>query len=465
MPTVKQDTIELLYKAFQENPNRLTYSTEKLQKQYNASQQEVQKARKLYRINPKDFVVAQAVSLGSDKFNDCYYDSIPASELFETLTGEKDQTWLFMCAKKVEDWANQSLEEDKEAIKKIDQDIWDKLLWGFDVNTTSQDFIRKPLSEKDNWEVKQKWVKNKETGESSLLVRKANTEDLIVDHKKEFEKFIVNSMKDKNFEWNYEDKTYKVRPELCLVLCLFDLHIGRESHVHYTGDSTGLNVQHSDFVNSLNALVQSVPFQKVEKIILPIGNDFFNVDNIDLETTKRTKQDNTKDLHSMYYTGLNLLVECSLYLSSIAPVELILVPGNHDTLTSSFLATSLKVFFKDNPLIEVDDSPISRKYRKYGQTTLGFAHGELKMEKYAELLPYEAKEMFANSKWYEFLLGDKHHEKYIQKEEGVVVRHLGGLTKADVWTYNSGYTTSKRRAYGILYHKDQGRTMEIIHQL
>ena len=316
----------------------------------------------------------------------------------------------------------------------------------------------------DEWEEKVKWVKTKD--ESKLFVKKKS---VVVsdetDFKKEFTDFLENAFKEKVFNWNYQDKLYETNPEMCLVLCLFDVHIGRESYKHYTDDITNLQTQQDEFVKAINTLTESLPYDKLEKIILPIGNDFFNIDTPQGTTTRGTPQDNTKDLHSMFYTGLNLLTEVSVYLSSLAPVELILIPGNHDTVTSSYLATALKMIFKDNLRVSVDDSPISRKYRQYGQTTIGFAHGELKMEKYAELLPYEAKEMFATSKWYEYLLGDKHHEKMIQKEDGVVVRHLGGMTKADVWTYTNGYTTSKRRAYGIVYHKEQGRLLELIHQL
>lgn len=320
---------------------------------------------------------------------------------------------------------------------------------------------QREVIKEDVWEEKVKWVKTK--GESKLLVKKKELDE--VDLQKEFEVFINNLANIQKFEWNYQDRLYPTNPDLCLVLCLFDVHIGRESYKHYVNEETDIQSQQEEFVSSLNKIVQKIPYDRLEKIILPIGNDFFNVDTPTLTTTKGTPQDNTKDLYSMFYTGLNLLSEVAIYLSSLAPVELLLIPGNHDTVTSMYLATSLKVIFRDNPLISVDDSPTSRKYRQYGKTTLGFAHGDLKIEKYAELLPYEAKEMFATSQWYEFLLGDKHHEKMVQKEDGVVVRHLGGMTKADVWTYHNGYTTSKRRAYGILYDKEQGRTIELIHQL
>lgn len=328
-----------------------------------------------------------------------------------------------------------------------------------DLKVTAQSLMDE--LEESEWEEKVKWVKT--DGKSTLMVKKKSATG--IDYQKEFELFLDNTFKNRQFEWKYEEKNYNVNPNLCLVLCLFDVHIGRESYKHYTGDDNDLQSQQEEFVTAINKLVKNINFNQLDKIILPIGNDFFNVDTPTLTTTKGTPQDNIKDLHSMFYTGLNLLSEVAIYLSSLAPVELMLVPGNHDTVTSSYLATSLKVIFRDNERISVDDSPISRKYRQYGKTTLGFAHGDLKMEKYAELLPYEAKEMFATSEWYEFLLGDKHHEKMIQKEDGVVVRHLGGMTKADVWTYHNGYTTSKRRAYGILYQKDQGRIMEIIHQL
>lgn len=213
MPTSKDThTIELLYNAFQENPNRLTYSTEKLQKQYNASQAQVQKARKLYRINPKDFVVAQAINMYEPVFEDFEVGSIPASELFETLTGEKE-------------------------FKYKDMDFNEKHKTGGYIKGES------------NWEVKQKWVKNKETGESSLLVRKSNSQDF----KTGFEDFLNT----------YEPKSDKFVPQVqdnILLVYTSDKHIGAKTK------------ENSLFDNEYNAEVFNERMKKTADEIIRLNN-------------------------------------------------------------------------------------------------------------------------------------------------------------------------------------------------
>ena len=177
MPTVKQDTIELIYKAFQENPTRLSYSTEKLKKQFNASQEEIQKARILYRLNPKDFIVAQALNTYDPIFEDLEISSIPKNELFETLTGEYFKQFI-----------------------------------NSEPKTVSQFKIS------DDWEVKQKWVKNKKTGESSLMVRKPNTENF----KEDFNRFLQN----------YKPKSNSFLPQVydnILFVYTSDKHIGAKT--------------------------------------------------------------------------------------------------------------------------------------------------------------------------------------------------------------------------------------------
>lgn len=178
MSTVKQDTIELIYKAFQENPTRLSYSTEKLKKQFNASQEEIQKARLYYRLNSLDFIVAQAMEKGVH-----YEDSIPENELFETFNG---------------------IEEN-----------WKKQLKEYFITGISSVHIP-PVS--NEWEVKQKWVKNKKTGESSLMVRKPNTENF----KEDFNQFLQN----------YKPKSNSFLPQVydnILFVYTSDKHIGAKT--------------------------------------------------------------------------------------------------------------------------------------------------------------------------------------------------------------------------------------------
>ncbi len=382
-------TLETIYKAFQQNPNRLTYSTTKLQQQFNATSTEIKQAKVLYKLNPLDFIVAQALYLTESQFEDAV-------------------------------WAGE---------------------------------YTPVKSDSDQWEVKQKWVKGKEG--SKLLVRKEQE----IDYKKEFTES-VNS---------YSPKTQKVisrkesRNDNLAVVCMFDLHLGKIAHQLYTGNVDSLYMQ-GDYYVEFENLKSFLSQQNIEQIYLPIGNDLFNVDDTRLTTTKGTPQDNTKDLHGMFQLGLDLMTYSIDSLIKIAPVKVILVPGNHATNSETYLALALDAIYKNNPDVTVDHSPMGRKYYTYGQNLIGFSHGELPLKKYAELLPYEAKAQFASAKHIEVLVGDKHieelHKSHIADGDGLTVRRLAALTKTDLWHYQQGYTLSKRRCYVLIYNAQDGLTIQ-----
>lgn len=422
MPTVK-DTIskvELIYKAFQENPTRITYSTKNLQKQFNAEEKEVKQAKELFKLYSKDYTVALTFGLQRRDIYDDYEEpttleegktySIPASKLFDVMANEYSKMM-----KKVYPDAKQTITQ---------------------------------LSIPEEWEVKQKWVKGPEG--SQLMVKK----EIEVDYKKEFQEF-VSTYKPKA----YPIKPYKdIRNKLAIV-CMFDMHLGKIAFKHYTGNTDNLRLQ-EDYEEEFHKLLDFVRDQKPEKILLPIGNDLFNVDSTRLETVKGTKQDSTSDLHGVFSQGLDLLTLSIEALETIAPVDVVLVPGNHAGTVETYLAIALKNIYHLNPNITVDDRPVTRKYYSYGKNLIGLAHGELPLKKYAELVPYEAKEYFSNAEHIEVLVGDKHVEEIyktpILDGDGLTVRRLAALTKTDQWHYNQGYTLSKRRSYVLMYDKQRG---------
>lgn len=215
MPTL--ETIELIYKAFQENPTRLTYSTNKLQKQFSASEQEVKKAKELYKLNPKDFIVAQAL-------DDSY--SIPESELFEALTGSN-------LINKAVDAA-----------------------WNSNQNSYSE-----------QWEVKQKWVKGKEG--SQLLVKKEVETDL----RNEFKNFL-NS-------YSPITKPFKIKDDDgVLFVYLSDQHIGAETKTdslfpnEYNAEQVGDRMQQT--VKEVLRIDQRYFLNKIVVVNLGDAVDGFN---------------------------------------------------------------------------------------------------------------------------------------------------------------------------------------------
>lgn len=365
-------------------------------------------------------------------------------EIFDHIY--RNQSYL----KKGDDFLSNKFQIDKNVINRIKMKVKD----------SNKQICNSYNLDPQKWQVSQIWKGPK--GDSVQFKPKPDQTDFL----EEYKEFIKNfNLGEVNISF-LTDREMTKEKDLYMVFCLFDAHLGRFALSKYTNTDTNLDIQEKD----LNAIVQEVfndcPFERVKEIIIPIGNDFFNVDNSFYQTSNGTPQKNVPDLHGMFSLGLTFLTELSISLSVVAPVKLILIPGNHDSMSSTYLAVALEHIFTDSEFVSVDSSPIERKCLKLGKTLLGLAHGELKPEKYADLLPFEGKEYFSDCDFFEYLLGDKHHEKFFQREiNGVTVRHLSGLTRKDIWTYEEGYTTSIRRAYSIFYHEKEGRYLERIHQM
>ncbi len=415
MPTGKDThTIELLYKAFQENPNRLTYSTEKLQKQYNASQSQVQKARKLYRINPKDFVVAQAVSLGSD-FD--LQDSIPASELFETLTEEKEDPYLtFM----------------KNA-HKPSLNIYAK---------------------EDNWEVKQKWVKNKETGESSLLVRKTNSQDL-----KQLGEQVIQDMKKHSPKYEKVKREVQKDPHL-LVLLPNDIHLGKLSVTFETGQEYNRKIAVERTIEGIQGILNKTSGFNIDTILLIIGNDILHTDTKNRTTTSNTPQDTEGMWHENFLLARDLYVRIIEMLVPTADVYVQNNQSNHDEMSGFFLAETVKTWFRLNENVIFDITPKHRKYFQYGQNLIGTSHGDCGKEENLPLtMADEAPEEWGQTKFRYWYLGHIHHKK--SKEYGsVCVEYLRSPSPPDSWHDKNQYLNTQAME-GFIHSYDKGQVARI----
>ncbi len=432
MSTVKDtiSTVELIYKAFQEKPIRVTYSTKKLEQQFGASESEVKQAKQLFKLYSKDYTIALTFGLQRRDIYDDYEEpiegvtySIPASKAFDVLTSGYAET------RKLNDLVK------RRSTCKPESNYLD-----FKSNKDSE--------ESEQWEVKQKWVKGPEG--SQLMVKKEST-----DYKKEFLDFVNKHQ----FNSVVANDSYQRNLKLAVV-CLFDIHLGKVAHFKYTGNTDNLKEQEESYKAEFGKLLSFIKSQSIFEIILPIGNDLLNVDNVDLGTSKRTPQSNTSDLHGMFELGLNLMTETINSLAQLGcKVNVVLVPGNHATMSETYLALALDQVYKNDVRVDIDHSPNPRKYYQWGKVCLGFAHGELPLKKYAELFPHEAKEFFSSSNHFEMLVGDKHIEEVHKNgihDDGVIVRRLAALTKTDSWHHQSGYTLSKRRSYVLIYDKENG---------
>lgn len=256
---------------------------------------------------------------------------------------------------------------------------------------------------------------------------------------------------------------------LLLEISLFDVHFGMLAWDKETGNDYDIEIAEELYVNTVQKILSRVTSFNIGKIVFPIGNDFFHINNPEGLTPKaRNFLDVDSRLPKIYKAGKMAIIKAIDYCLGIAPVNVIWVPGNHDPETSFFLVDAIKEHYSTTDRVDVDDSPKARKYVHWGKCLIGFTHGD--EEPYRDLpsiMAGEVKDLWAASEYREWHLGHFHKKKqmtYVTGDsyQGVTVRILQSISGIDNWHYRKGYINKYRAGEAFLWDLEEGMINNII---
>jgi len=258
----------------------------------------------------------------------------------------------------------------------------------------------------------------------------------------------------------YKTIKYKTKKGFLYELAMPDLQLGRL----VMAEEAGLDSNPSMYLDRAERAIRELLSMQypIERILFPIGNDFFNSNTAEMMTAHGTPQQDDVRWQRTYKLAKKTMVELIETMSTIAPVDVLIVKGNHDEERIFYFGDTIESWFHKNPNVMVDNRPIGRKYYSYGKVLLGFAHGYYEREnKLDSLMAYEQPKLWAGSQFREWHLGDKHHKKDSviitdEIENGVIVRILRSLADPSVWEYNKGFVGSLKSAEGFLWNKEKG---------
>lgn len=253
-------------------------------------------------------------------------------------------------------------------------------------------------------------------------------------------------------KWQYK-KQY-VDAQNTLELMIPDLHLGQLSWgVETRAGDYDIGIA-CDLLRRSVADMVSEAAPRIKKIAFPIGNDFFNIDNLHNQTTRGTPQDEDGRWQKSFRQGCRILMEIIAELSTRFEVDVMIIPGNHDVQRSFYLGEVLAAFFYENERVSIDNAPTSRKYRLYGTTLVGYTHGDQESPKdLPMLMAHQEPEMWAKSVYREWHHGHLHHEKN-NEMGGIKLRHFPALVAPSTWAAKKGYVMSIRQACAIEYSED-----------
>jgi hypothetical protein len=209
------------------------------------------------------------------------------------------------------------------------------------------------------------------------------------------------------------------------------------------------------FLDTIEDLVNKGRGINIEKILLPIGNDGMNTDGMRMATTKGTPQHDVLGWKESFKGYWTLIVRAVDFLKDVAPVDIIVVSGNHDYERMFYAGDVLSGWYRNDPNVSVDNSTMPRKYYKYGKNMIMFTHGD--NEKPGDMpliMATEQPEMFASTEFREAHCGHYHKEQ-VNEYRGVKVRFLPSICALDEWHKKMGYQ-SLRTAQAFIWNHDEG---------
>ena len=265
----------------------------------------------------------------------------------------------------------------------------------------------------------------------------------------------------KKFAPKYPKVNYKKHDDGCLYeIAMPDVHFGRLAWGEETGEDFDIGIAQRAVNSVIEQLLSFTYKYNIAKVLLPFGNDFFNSDNLENTTAHGTPQQEDTRWQKTFRRGRELAVEIIDACAAIAPVDILIVPGNHDQQRSFYLGEVLQAWYSNNDNVQIDNCAASRKYYRYGNSLIGFAHGySEKVQSLPLIMALEAPDMWAQTTYREWHTGDKHHKEDMifraNESNGVLVRILRSLAPDDAWTFGKGFKSLKA-AEAFLWHEQQG---------
>jgi len=232
-----------------------------------------------------------------------------------------------------------------------------------------------------------------------------------------------------------------------LEISIMDLHIGKYCWAAETGRAYDPEIAEKMFWAALEDLLGKAAGCRPEKILFVVGNDFFNVDNLNKTTTAGTPQDEAMRWQESFLCGRKLMIAAIERLRQVAPVHVLIVPGNHDSERLWYLGSVLGAWFRNTPGVHIDHTCHPRKYVVYGKNLIGYCHGHSeKHDKLPMLMAVERPQDWAATRFREWHLGHFHSKKtkvFVAHQDlhSVQVRILPSLCPPDAWHANMGYTS------------------------
>lgn len=243
------------------------------------------------------------------------------------------------------------------------------------------------------------------------------------------------------------------------VINMYDAHFGKRPHrsIKHT-----LEDAKNEFIRiaSATAAQLAISTKPISRILFPLGHDLLHVDNLFDKTSRGTWVETSEDIRLAIDAACEAVTKAVEILSTVAPVDVVAVEGNHDRMQTYWIGKYVDAVFSNHPYISVTQATLERQYYQWGRMGLGLTHDGKNPQQLTTLFPIEARYMWPDIEWTEWLTGHLHHQRgalyAVDSVRGTVVRTIPALCDMDNYHSLHLYVGVQRAAEVLYYHKENG---------
>ena len=247
-----------------------------------------------------------------------------------------------------------------------------------------------------------------------------------------------------------------VLSDLLAVYAFGDPHFGMCATAEETGEAFDLAEADRITRAGIDRLAQATPAAETA-LLLVVGDNTHANDS----SHKTPAHGNALDMdagghnRSMFVSAKAWAYAARRLLEKHSRVVIWMLPGNHDPDAAYALALCLKLYFENEPRIDVDLSTSLYRYLRFGKVLIGSHHGHgAKAGERPLMMAVDRAEDWGATTWRFMYIGHIHHDT-VKEIQGVRVESLRTLAAKDAWHAGKGYR-SMRDTRAIVHHKDFG---------
>jgi len=222
-----------------------------------------------------------------------------------------------------------------------------------------------------------------------------------------------------------------------LLIPLYDMHFG-------------INTK-EDYEKTLNKIYNLIKENVYEEVLFIVGSDLLHHNGFRSTTASGTIIENVnmekawEDASKFY---IPLIEEA---IKSKSSVKIIYSKGNHSEAMEWAFVKYLKALF---PQAEYDDTFEERKIHVYGDSVMGFTHGDKRKKSLHNIFQADFSAQWGLALDRTIFTGHFHHEQ-VYDEFGTIVRTLPTAGKTDQWHRDSGFVGATKR-FQIFEYEPKG---------